>query len=96
MTLPTQIFAVMLNMNVIYAVILDPIINKNTPSLVSIIMAVTGFFGAVMIIDPSLIGIGETPVYSKGEVTVFGLIAVVLASMGTLIMSAYYRKFSKK
>ena len=93
MVLPTQIFTVLINMNIAYSVIVGPCLTNEWPTIKSGLMVLLSLFGVVMITDPSLIGIGsgeEMESYPK-----IALLAVTCCAFGTVGVSAFLSKYSK-
>jgi drug/metabolite transporter (DMT)-like permease len=93
MVLPTQIFTVLINMNIAYSVILGPCLTNEWPTIKSGLMVLLSIFGVIMITDPSLIGIGtgeELEDYPK-----IALLTVTMCAFGTVGISTVLSKFSK-
>lgn len=95
MVLPTQIFTVLINMNIAYSVILGPCLTNEWPTLRSGFMVLVSLFGVVLITDPSLVGIG-TGEEIEDDYPKIALFTVTLCAFGTVAMSVVLSKFSKQ
>ena len=93
MTLPTQIFVVLLNMNIIYSVLMEPFRTGEMPTSRSVSMVIFSFFGVVLLTFPEWFGLGVA--HKIGKVHLFGIVTVTLCAIGNALMSIFYAKYSK-
>lgn len=94
MVLPTQIFTVLINMNIAYSVILGPCLTNEWPTIRSCLMVIISIFGVILITAPSMVGIGSSESIDDSYPKL-ALVGVTICAFGTVFISSILAKFSK-
>lgn len=93
MTLPSQIFTVMINLNIVYSVILGPCLMNEWPTIRSISMVLLSLLGVILITDPSMLGLGNSTSDDDDDYPKIALFIVFFPSVTTVIFSAILSKY---
>ena len=94
MALPSQIFTVLINMNIAYSVILGPCLSNEWPTIKSGLSVLVSLFGVILITDPALVGIGDGEQIESSYPKI-ALVTVTICAVGTVLMSVILSKWSK-
>ena len=93
---PPQQFVVLNNTNTFFVVLLGPLLLKEYPNMKIIVLMLISFIGILMVVDPSILGLGHTIAGSVQENTPVSYLMFALASgLGGALVTIFLKAFGK-